>query len=761
VRAAVAAITAEAAAQRAREKRKLLGGFRVVSPGSIECELVPARGNPVLAQRIVARLAAHPEVQRVAADPTTGVLSIRCSAYVPATAVHAWIIDVVTALLSERAPPRGLLERVARWLGDHPVASFALVPAPIPLFGLVGARTIGYVASGLLSLGLLSFQLYVRLRALTGSMSGNGDPRMEPLRRAMQRHRKKLIEAGSLRVVAVGVGLLPFAIIAVSINLVVGRGTAGLASLAASTPASALLLLGAAGLGLTALHSWLLYRSNVKTDMITQTIVHELRLEVYEHAQRLHLTYFEDARHGALLADLSTNLDNVEGIFMALRRSVHLASTIGLVSIALIAIVPQVAWLILLAIPLLLAITDRMQKLYFPVLQKWREEAAQLDGLLSGSLQGISTIKALAVEGEFLERIRAASASYRAHGQLVAWLSGAMAPILDLVVIGAVMVTVMAGGVLASGALTPGTFTSMVLLAQQLLVPMMDIGFIAVDMNNGFASYLRGVKLLGEPTEPDTGRPPPVTGLLSGDVVYRDVSFGYGPERAVCEGLDLHIPAGKTTAIVGATGSGKSTLAKLLLRFYEVQHGRIEIGGVDIRQLDLATLRSHIGMVSQDVFLFDGTVRENLSLGVGRLDDARLDDARLDDAVGAASADELVAMLPRGYDSRIGERGVKLSGGQRQRLAIARALLQDTPIYVFDEATSHIDNQTEALLQERLARVLRGRTVVIIAHRLSTVVLADRIHVLRDGRIVESGTHAELLALGGDYAALWRLQTRE
>jgi ATP-binding cassette subfamily B protein len=224
----------------------------------------------------------------------------------------------------------------------------------------------------------------------------------------------------------------------------------------------------------------------------------------------------------------------------------------------------------------------------------------------------------------------------------------------------------------------------------------------------------------------------------------------------VCDGLDLHIPEGKTTAIVGATGSGKSTLAKLLLRFYDVPRGRIEIGGRDIRELDLATLRSGIGLVSQDVVLFDGSVRENLALGAGPVDDATLAAAAT-----AAGLDEFLGALPRGYDSRIGERGVKLSGGQRQRLAIGRALLQDTPIYLFDEATSHIDNQTEARLQERLAGVLRGRTVIVIAHRLSTVIQADRIHVLRDGRIAESGTHAKLLALRGDYAALWRLQTRE
>ena len=237
-------------------------------------------------------------------------------------------------------------------------------------------------------------------------------------------------------------------------------------------------------------------------------------------------------------------------------------------------------------------------------------------------------------------------------------------------------------------------------------------------------------------------------------MTFEQVDFGYDDGAPVLSGLDLHVPTGQTHAIVGATGAGKSTIVKLLLRLYDPDRGRVLLDGVDIRTLTFAGLRGVIGVVGQDVFLFHGTVGENLRFGRPGATDAQL----LRSAA-LAEADGFVAALPRGYDTVIGERGQKLSGGQRQRLSIARAILTDPTVFVLDEATSAVDNETEAAIQRSLERVACDRTSIVIAHRLSTIRHADRIHVLHDGRIVEAGTHDALLAADGRYAALWRVQT--
>ena len=237
---------------------------------------------------------------------------------------------------------------------------------------------------------------------------------------------------------------------------------------------------------------------------------------------------------------------------------------------------------------------------------------------------------------------------------------------------------------------------------------------------------------------------------------FEGVRFRYATGEEVLRGLDLEMPAGRTTAFVGQTGAGKTTIVKLLLRFYDPTEGRVTLDGIDLRELDLGDLRSAIGLVSQDVFLFHGTVRENIVYGrPGASDEEIVRAARV------AEADEFIRALPDGYDTIVGERGQKLSGGQRQRISIARAVLKDPPILVLDEATSSVDNETEAAIQRSFERISVGRTTIVIAHRLSTIRHADRIYVLERGAVAEEGTHEELVAMGGLYAALWRVQTGE
>jgi ATP-binding cassette subfamily B protein len=269
------------------------------------------------------------------------------------------------------------------------------------------------------------------------------------------------------------------------------------------------------------------------------------------------------------------------------------------------------------------------------------------------------------------------------------------------------------------------------------------------------ASTTRILDLLDQPVRIQGGSTPLPRAQVKGELLLDRVSFEYVPGHPVLRDLTLRLPAGETTAIVGATGGGKSTVVKLLLRFYEPTAGRVLLDGVDIASLELRDLRGAIGLVSQDAFLFHGTVRENIAYGTF---DAPLE--RVVEAAKVAEAHEFITRLPRGYDTVVGERGQKLSGGQRQRLSIARAVLKDPPILVLDEATSSVDNETEAAIQRSLERLVRGRTTLVIAHRLSTVRNAHTIHVLEDGQVREVGRHEELLARDdGLYAALWRVQT--
>jgi ATP-binding cassette subfamily B protein len=343
---------------------------------------------------------------------------------------------------------------------------------------------------------------------------------------------------------------------------------------------------------------------------------------------------------------------------------------------------------------------------------------------------------------------------YRVANRNAIRLSSAFVPIIRLAILCGFTLTLILGGrATLDGAMEVGVFSVLVYMTQRLLWPLTRLGETFDLYQRAMASTRRILDLLAvAPTiRPGSGRlPHPV----QGEIEFHSVNFAYSDGRLILDNLSLRVPAGETHAIVGATGAGKSTLVKLLLRLYDPTSGRITFDGNDLRGLSFESVRHSIGYVGQDVFLFQGTVRENLSYG---RPDAT--EAEIEEAAALAEATEFIKELPLGYDTIVGERGQKLSGGQRQRLSIARAILRDPPVLVLDEATSSVDNETEAAIQHSLDIVGKDRTVIVIAHRLSTVRFADRIHVLDDGRLIEAGTHDELVASGGLYAALWRVQT--
>jgi ATP-binding cassette subfamily B protein len=387
---------------------------------------------------------------------------------------------------------------------------------------------------------------------------------------------------------------------------------------------------------------------------------------------------------------------------------------------------------------------------------KVRAAAGQIAETLTNNLGGIATIKAFNAEEREVERVAADSQAYSdANGEAIRY-SSAFVPLIRMAILAGFTMTLVVGGRAAlRGDLAIGQFSVLVYMTQRLLWPLTRLGETFDLYQRAMASCRRIFGLLEiEPSIRPGAQTLPAP--VQGAVRFEGVRFSYGEGGEVLRGLDLDIGAGETHAIVGSTGAGKSTVVKLLLRLYEPTDGRITVDGVPLPDLTFASLRGATGFVAQDVFLFQGTVRENLTYGrPGATDDDVVRAATL------AEAHAFITALPLGYDTVVGERGQKLSGGQRQRLTLARAILRDPAILVLDEATSAVDNETEAAIQRSLERVSAGRTTIVIAHRLSTVRHAHRIHVLEAGRVIEAGTHEELLEVGGLYAALWRVQTGE
>lgn len=411
-----------------------------------------------------------------------------------------------------------------------------------------------------------------------------------------------------------------------------------------------------------------------------------------------------------------------------------------------------------LPMPFILWGSIRFQKRIAPLYMAVRERVSLLSGQLSNNLGGIATIKSFTAEEHERGRISGLSDDYRESNRDAISLSSAFVPLIRMVIVLGFIATLVFGGVLVvRGDLSVGAYSILVFMTQRLLWPLTRLGQTIDLYQRAMASTTRVLDLVDTESTIKDGTLELPFGQIKGEVSFEDVSFEYsGHNMPVIHQLSLQVPAGETVALVGATGSGKTTLVKLLLRFYDIQKGFIRLDGQDVRDIRLTDLRKAIGFVSQDVFLFHGTVRENIAYGTF--------EATLDEVVEAAKiaeAHEFITELPQGYDTVVGERGQKLSGGQRQRLSIARAVLKDPPVLVLDEATSSVDNETEAAIQRSMERIIIGRTTIMIAHRLSTVRNADRIFVLERGILREHGRHEELVADDGIYANLWRVQTGE
>ena len=573
------------------------------------------------------------------------------------------------------------------------------------------------------------------------------------------KHRGQVVRASTWSILNKAFDIAPPMLIGAAVDIVVRREGSVLGSYGFVTPRSQIVALAIITLVIWVLESLFEYLQGVTWRNLAQTVQHGMRVDAYGHILHLELRYFEDRATGDLMAVLNDDVNQLERFLdRGANELLQVLTTVVLIGAIFFYLAPGIAWLAFLPIPAILWGSFKFQRRLEPRYAAVRDRAAAVNAELSNHLGGIATIKAFTAEDDSVERITAASQEYRMANRSAIRLSSAFSPLIRVVVLTGFTATLIWGGFRAlDGGLEVGAYSVMVFLTQRLLWPLTRLGETFDLYQRAMASTNRILDVLDTSTSIPDGTTPLPRESVAGAIRFDHVTFAYqaGTTPALLD-LDLDIEAGRTTAFVGATGAGKTTVVKLLMRFYDPSHGSITVDGHDLRTLRMRDLRRAMGLVSQDVFLFHGTVAENIAYGNPG---ATLDQIR--HAAEIAEAHGFITRLPNGYETIVGERGQKLSGGQRQRASIARAVMVDPPVLVLDEATSSVDNETEAAIQRSLDRLSEDRTTVVIAHRLSTIRHADRIYVLDEGRVVQVGTHDELITLPGIYKTLWDVQTGE
>ncbi|CEP35006.1 Putative uncharacterized protein [Halomonas sp. R57-5] len=571
-------------------------------------------------------------------------------------------------------------------------------------------------------------------------------------------YRRRIIAATTCSVINKLFDIAPEILIGVAIDVVVNQEQSFVASLGFETPQQQITMLAVLTFVIWAGESLFEYLFQILWRNLAQRLQADMRQDTYEHAQRLDMAFFESKSSGQLVATMNDDVNQLERFLDGGANSIiQVVVTVVAVGAVFFVLSPLIALLAFTPIPLIIWGAFFFQRKAGPLYSDVREKVGDLASRLSNNLSGIATIKSFTSEDREAERLRDASEAYVDANRRAIKVSSAFIPVIRMAILAGFLATFTVGGMMAlNGSLNVGAYGVLVFLTQRLLWPLTGLAQVIDLFERAMASTRRILDLLEVPITVKDDSTTPLTQPVRGEVTVDNVSFHYATSGVGVDGIHLQVPAGNTLALVGATGSGKSTLIKLLLRFYDPENGRVLIDGQPITEVSMNSLRQSIGLVSQDVYLFEGSIRDNIAYGKP---DA--DEAAITDAAKTAEAWSFIETLPQGLDTPVGERGVRLSGGQRQRLSLARALLKDPPILVLDEATSAVDNETEAAIQRSLKRIAHGRTVIMIAHRLSTIVHADEIVVIEKGQVAERGTHSSLLAANGHYAAQWRVQTGE
>ena len=550
--------------------------------------------------------------------------------------------------------------------------------------------------------------------------------------------------------------LAPPVLIGVAIDIVVEGSDSFIGNLGYADRRQQLIILAIVTLIIWGLDSSFDYIAAVTWRNISQDIEHSLRTDTFNNVLGLDLAFFENKSSGRLMAILNDDVNQLETFLdNGANRLVQTATTVVVIGGTFLYISPLVAVFAFIPIPIIifgsLKFTSRIAERY----SKIRNDIENLNANLSNSITGILTVKSFNRERKESERITTSSREVKSANYHAIKLSAAFIPIIRIAILFGFTATLLIGGFLAlDGEIKVATYSVMLFITQRLLWPLTELGIIFDAYQKAMASFRRIVNLKNTKATIENGSNKLVN--FNDKIQISNLNFEYVQNFPVLNDISIDIKKGETSAIVGSTGSGKSTLIKLLLRLYDSTSGEIIFDNDDIKDLEIDSLRNKIGLVSQDIFLFEGTVFENIAYG-----NLNASDEEVWEAARLSESDKFINLLPNKEKTIVGERGQKLSGGQRQRISIARAILKNPEILILDEATSAVDNETEAAIQRSINTLKKGRTVIAIAHRLSTIRNAEIIYVLEEGRIVESGNHESLLDIKGVYSKLWSVQTGE
>lgn len=683
-----------------------------VIPGRLRLRLPILADNRILAAAVDADLAAHPNVQTVRANPITGTILLHVSTATEPDDVEKWV--------------RCAVHRQLLWVGSNPAADLPVrVVAP------------SVQASG----GVLEWPVP-----------------LQRLWRATDRY-------PSLRRRAIGLSLangleemVPPLLVGLSIDTATMGSTSLMAKVGFSTVASKFFGVGIISVGFWFAASLLEYWKERTVSELANRVRHDLRTDLYAHIQTLDISSVESREITEWMAVLDRDLNQIHSfIKQGSDPFFQMTGNLAVLGGALMVASPVMAGVQLAMLPPLVLAAMR---LIAPIQQRYltaRRDHEQLDAMVAGNVTGMGTVVAFDAQQREAARVEMASRRFMNSAIDAGQAEAAYVPTLKAIAGGGVVTTLVWGGArVAQGQMSAGALDTIAFMQLRLLFAIARLG-VGLDHYHKMAVSLeRVMNTLKTQPAVQSGTARLTRSSSAPSIEFEDVVFGYDASRPVLNGLSLRCEPGQTIGLVGESGAGKSTLVKLLMRFWDAQSGAVRIDGQDVRECELRAVRQSIALVSQQITLFAGTIHENIAYGA-----PGASRHSVEQAARLAEAHDFIASLPQGYDSAIGFGGLSLSGGQRQRIAIARAVLSDRPILVFDEATSSLDYLTEDVVQRSLQEVTRGRTTVIVAHRLSTIRHADRIFVLDDGTVQESGTHDELLAVDGIYAGMWKVQTGE